>query len=303
IVGTVVRAGAAVTDLALGDAVGVGAAVHACLDCDRCKAGLDNFCGVSPVFTYNDVYPDADGVKRRDTGARAYGGYASRVRVDSRWAFRLPAGLDRAVAAPLLCAGVTVFAPLKREVTNLVAQRGLSSPAQLRVGVVGIGGLGHLAVQFAAKLGCTVTAISHSPSKKAEATALGAERFINLGDEAEAAAAQGSLDLLLITTFHGSMDRFLGLLDVRGAAVLLAAPEHQVDLNGFSLIGGGKSLSGSLIGSIEEVKATLEFAAAHDVKPMIEKFPMEQVNDAIAHVRKGGPRYRVVLERTASTFA
>ncbi|KAJ1548493.1 hypothetical protein HK405_002970 [Cladochytrium tenue] len=317
IIGRVVRAGEAVTSLSVGDHVGVGAQVLACGTCNACVRGLDNHCARGAVSTYNDVYPDAaDGVKRRRTGARAMGGYAARVRVDARWAFRLPAGLNPADAAPLLCAGVTVFAPLRREVGRVAAERAAAAaaagtpttapaaPLPVRVGVVGIGGLGHLALQFAAKMGCQVTAVSHSDSKRAAAATLGATRFVASGSRAELIAAAGSLDVIVVTASAGGLlDAALGLLDVGGTAVLVDAPEEALRLRGFSLLRGGRALRGSMIGSRAEVRATLEFAAANGVRPVVERFPMERVNEALAHVRAGGPRYRVVLERSAATFA
>ncbi|KAI9330014.1 putative mannitol dehydrogenase [Zopfochytrium polystomum] len=302
IVGKVVATGSAVSSPAVGTLVGIGAAVFACNECDLCLAGDDNYCS-KRVWTYGDVYPDpATGSKASATDAdKSYGGYASHVRVHAKWAVPVPEGIAPEHAAPLMCAGVTVFAPLRR---ILGGEPGAG--AGKKVGVAGIGGLGHLAVQFASKLGADVVAISHSPSKKAEATSLGARDFCVLADPADYARVAGTLDVLIITTFyaHESLDRLLALLRVRhGHAVLLALPESPLALSGGALVPAGRTLSGSAIGSVAELRATLEFAAAHGVRPFVEVTPMEQVNEAIGRVRKGSPRYRVVLERTDKTFA
>ncbi|KAJ3117419.1 hypothetical protein HDU96_006800 [Phlyctochytrium bullatum] len=285
IIGTVISAGPSVTSLTVGDRVGVGAQVWACLECASCKATHDNFCRHG-VYTYNAKYRD---------GQQAQGGYASHVRVQEEWAIRIPGALSSEVAAPLMCAGVTVFAPLKRHVTR----------PGMRVGVVGIGGLGHLAIQFAAKLGSHVVAISHSPSKKELCATLGAEDFVVLEDPDDYARVAGTLDLLVISSFHANetLDKLIRTLGPYGKAILVAIPEGTVAFHAFSIISGSKSIAGSNIGSVKELKETLEFAAENDVRPMVEVMPMEQVNDAIAKVRAGKPRFRIVLEKSKNTFS
>ncbi|KAJ3099909.1 hypothetical protein HDU97_002693 [Phlyctochytrium planicorne] len=284
IIGTVTAAGPKVADLKVGDRVGVGAQAWACLECNECKKGHDNFCAKG-VFTYNSNYAD---------GEVSRGGYASHVRVQEEWAFRIPENLSSEVAAPLMCAGVTVFAPLSRAITR----------PGMNVGVVGIGGLGHLALQFANKLGANVFAISHSPNKKEECLKLGATDFIVLENKDDYERIRGNLDVLLISSFyaHESADTLLQTLAPYGNAILVAIPEDPIAFRAFSLVMGNRSLSGSIIGSVGEVKRTLEFAAAHDVKPWIEVMPMEQANEAVAKVRAGKPRFRIVLEKTANTF-
>jgi len=186
---------------------------------------------------------------------------------------------------------VTVYAPLRRVIGD---RKGL------KVGVSGIGGLGHLAIQFAAKMGSDVVAISHSPSKKAEAASLGATDFCVMSDSADVARIAGTLDVLLISSIYAneSMDKVMSLLAPYGQAILVAAPEKSMNVSAFSFLMGAKTLSGSLVGSIAEVKETLEFAAKHKVHPWIQKMPMQNVNDAIKMVREGKPRYRIVLEKT-----
>ncbi|KAI8851749.1 putative mannitol dehydrogenase [Chytridium lagenaria] len=262
------RVGPDATKLKIGDRVGVGAQVWACLDCPACNAGLDNFCSKG-VFTYNAKYQD---------GQSAQGGYASHVRVQEEWAINIPASLSSEVAAPLMCAGVTVFAPLKKYIT--------------RPGM-----------KFAAKMGSNVVAISHSPNKKEECTKLGATDFAILENEDDYARIASTLDILLISSFHdSSLDKLFGLLGAFGQAILVAIPEVPVSMHAFSVILGAKSLSGSLIGTIKQLQETIDFAAEHDVKPWIEVMPMEQVNEAISKVRSGKPRFRIVLENTPSTF-
>ncbi|KAJ3117432.1 hypothetical protein HDU96_006813 [Phlyctochytrium bullatum] len=284
IIGTVTTAGPSVKTLKVGDRVGVGAQVWSCLDCSRCHAGHDNFC-TRKVFTYNSKYAD---------GVQAQGGYASHIRVQEEWAVKVPDALPSHVAAPLLCAGVTVFSPIKRYVTR----------PGMRVGVVGIGGLGHLAIQFAAKLGARVVALSHSPSKKELCKELGAEDFVVLEDAGDYARVKETLDVLLISSFyaHENLDNLLATLAPFGTAVLVAVPEEPLGLKAFSVISGNRSLAGSLIGNVKELAETLAFAAEHDVRPMVEVMPMELANDAVAKVRAGKPRFRIVLEKTGNSF-
>ncbi|KAJ3212271.1 hypothetical protein HDU67_003932 [Dinochytrium kinnereticum] len=284
IIGTISAVGPEVKSLKVGDRAGVGAQVWACLECASCKAGNDNFCSKG-VFTYNAKYQD---------GKEAQGGYASHVRVQEEWAIAIPEKISSEVAAPLMCAGVTVFAPLNRYITK----------PGMRVGVVGIGGLGHLAIQFAAKMGSHVVAISHSPNKKDDCAKLGASDFVVLENADDYGRIAGTLDVLLISSFHAneSMDKLFSTLGPYGQAILVAIPEVPISMHAFSVILGNKSLAGSIIGSVKQLKETLEFAAEHDVKPWIEVMPMEQANDAIVKVRAGKPRFRIVLEKTDATF-
>ncbi|PVU87444.1 hypothetical protein BB559_006051 [Furculomyces boomerangus] len=280
IVGTVVKAGPSVSNLAVGDIVGVGAQVYACRgeDCRECSHDLDPHCPKG-VFTYNAKYAD---------GENAYGGYSESVRVDSHYAFKIPAEISNAEAAPLMCAGATVFTPMLEH----------KMKAGDRVGVVGIGGLGHLAIQFANGLGCKVTAISHSLNKKEECTKLGASEFIYTGDATQAETAKKSLDYLIITSNSKSNDYGLygSLVDYNGKIILLAAPSTNLELSPFFFISNQVYIGGSLIGGIKQIKATLEFAAKHNIRPLIEKVPMANVNEGLDKVREGKVRYRVVLE-------
>ncbi|KAK9768257.1 hypothetical protein K7432_001224 [Basidiobolus ranarum] len=280
IVGKVVNKGPRVAGLEIGDRVGVGPQVFACLkdDCKACSSKNDATCP-NMVGTYNSRYAD---------GAKSYGGYSKGIRVLSHYAFKIPDAIDSAEAAPILCAGVTVFTPMRRHGVK----------AGERVGVVGIGGLGHLALQYAKALGAEVTAISTSTNKKEEAQKLGATHFVNLRDEEDMKKASRSLDYLFITSnaSNAPYDKYASLLDTFGKLVLLAAPEDNITLSPMSLIPKNITLVGSIIGSIEDQKATLEFSAKHNIRPMIERFPMDKVNEGLKHVRDGKVRYRVVLE-------
>ncbi|KAJ3154227.1 hypothetical protein HDU89_008294 [Geranomyces variabilis] len=276
IVGTVLEMGEQVIGFELGQLVGVGVQVWTCFadDCRACTTNSDNLCP-KRVATYSAEYAD---------GSKTYGGYATHVRVQATHVVVIPPSLPRAHAAPLLCAGVTTLTPLRR----------LNVKAGTSVGVVGIGGLGHLAIQFAAAMGARVTAVSHSASKRAEALALGASAFVNM---AEGPGAE-KFDVLVMTSSHFSnMDPYLAMLEINGTAVILGAPENRVDFSPFSVIANQCSIMGSLIGSVADMKETLRFAAEHNIKPLIEEFDMKtEINDAIQSVRNGKVRYRAVLK-------
>mmetsp|Transcript_32337 Transcript_32337/g.52242 ORF Transcript_32337/g.52242 Transcript_32337/m.52242 type:complete len:351 (-) Transcript_32337:216-1268(-) len=280
IVGLITRTGKAVRDFRVGDRVGVGAEVYACLEktCSACSKGVDNLCP-KLVWTYNSKYSD---------GQPAYGGYASHVRVAASHAFKIPDSIKSEYAAPLLCAGVTVYAPLKRHGVG----------KGIKCGIVGIGGLGHLAIQFAAALGAEVTAISHSENKRAECFKLGATSFLNVDDNEAVKKASTSLDVILCTSFATAkeMDTLLGLVTYNGKFVIVGISEEKLQIAPFSIIMAQVSIVGSLIGSVGEIKEMLEFAAKHNVLPIIEKYKMSECNKGVERVESGKVRYRVVLE-------
>ncbi|KAI3657451.1 hypothetical protein MP638_002263 [Amoeboaphelidium occidentale] len=280
ITGKVVAAGPKVTRCKVGDRVGVGAMVFACREpsCSECSNGRDNLCP-KKVFTYNAKYSD---------GCIAYGGYAEAVRVPADYAFVIPDKLSLEVAAPLLCAGITVFSPLDRYRVG----------PGMKVGVVGIGGLGHLAIQFASKMGAHVVAVSHSASKKDECTKLGAKTFANISEKQNVQDLSGTLDLLLVTSNHKGQPwgNYLNFLKTEGTLVLLALPEEELKIMPSALIMKQVTMSGSLIGSQAGIEKMLAFAAEHDVKPWIEQCPMKEVNEAIDRVHHGKVRYRVVMK-------
>jgi alcohol dehydrogenase (NADP+) len=284
IVGIVTEAGAEVQELAVGDRVGVGAQVFACLNknpeapCRECAAGQDVYCD-HIVLTYNSKYED---------GSMAYGGYAEYVRVSANYSFKIPENIPSDVAAPLLCAGATVFTPLK--------EAGVK--AGDRVGIVGIGGLGHLGIQFAKAMGATPVAFSRSANKEAEVRALGAEEFVNTSDKEQAAKAMGSVDVLLVTADAINMpyDQYLGFLRKRGTCIMVGLPNDQIKFQPMYLVAKGVKFAGSLMGSIVDIKEMLQLASEKNVRPVIQKMPMAKVNEGLALVRKGDVRYRIVLE-------
>ncbi|KAJ2609527.1 hypothetical protein H4S08_004015 [Coemansia sp. RSA 1365] len=287
IVGRVTTKGQKVSEFTEGDVVGVGAQVYACLqdDCGQCNRGLDPHCP-STVYTYNSKYAD---------GEQSQGGYASAIRVDANYVFKIPEAMVKdhlEYAAPLMCAGVTTFAPMIR--------KGVKKGD--KVGIVGIGGLGHLAVQYACALGAEVYTFSHSPNKKQECLDLGASHFINTSNAEEVKSAHHKLDYLFVTS-KGKADEyndFISLMNIGGTIVLLALPEGKIGIGAGEVIFTGVSITGSLIGGIDVLKQTLEFSAKHNIRPIIERYPMEKINDALEHMNNGNARYRIVLDNLTS---
>lgn len=279
LVGRVEAVGPAVTHLAPGDRVGVGPVRRACGACAACQAGDDLFCPSLQLTA--------------EPGGR--GGLADRMRICARFAFPIPDALTAAEAAPLLCAGLTTYTPLK-------AWR---RPGD-RVGVLGVGGLGHLAVQFARRMGHAVTTFAIAPdaAERARHQALGADTVVDLGDDAAVAAAAGSIDLLL-STIYGDVDwsRLMRLLRPHGRLCLVGAAESRLSLNPLQLIHGAKAVAGSGGGSHADMVAMLAFAAREGVRPRIETLPLARVNEAFAAVQAGTVRYRMVVETNAATGA
>ncbi|TDH66388.1 uncharacterized protein CCR75_009297 [Bremia lactucae] len=285
IVGHVTILGPNVKDLKIGDRVGVGAQVSACLSkdpavCKECASGSEAYCP-HLVYTYNDTY--------KNDGVPTYGGYADYVRVPHEFAFKIPDNIPSDLAAPLLCAGATVYTPL--------LEAGVQ-PGK-RVGVVGIGGLGHLGIQFATALGAdAVVAFSRSATKEAEVRKLGATEFVVYTDEKQAEAAEKSVDVLLICANADNMPymQFLSFVAVRGSCIMVGLPNDEIKFYAFGVVAKGLKFVGSSIGSIQNIKDMLQLASEKNVRPVIQKMPMSKVNDGVKLVRDGTVRYRVVLE-------
>ncbi|RAH49458.1 NAD(P)-dependent alcohol dehydrogenase [Aspergillus brunneoviolaceus CBS 621.78] len=299
IVGTITRLGASVPSLPppysafqIGDRVAVGAQILACLraDCDACSTNQENYCP-RITGTYNDRFWDSTTFQQK-TAVKTMGGFARTWRGPAQFVFRIPEELSSAHAAPLLCAGATVFTPLRK----------YGAGAGKHVGVVGIGGLGHLGVLFAKALGCErVVAISRSSAKRQDAVeGLGADAFIATGEEEGwAKKYERTLDLIICTVDGDDMPlaRYLRLLRVGGTFVQVGAPEKPLpQLPAWSFIQKGIKLAGSNIGSREDIRAMLELAAQKNVLPWIEKRPMKEVNVALRDMDAGRARYRYVLE-------
>jgi alcohol/geraniol dehydrogenase (NADP+) len=270
IVGLVRAKGTAVSHLNIGDRVGIGWQCSGCFTCDLCTGGYVNLCP-----------------SMQPTCVGRNGGFANGIRVDSRFAFLIPSSLNSENAAPLLCGGATVYSPF---VEHNVKPRD-------RVAIVGVGGLGHLAIQFAHAMGCEVTAISHSADKEEESRSLGAHRFVDSSNSTQMDQAKGTFDFIL-STVSAEIDwqQYVELLCPNGLLCFVGAPPVKVGIFLMDLIAGQKRICGSAIASPHRIKEMLNFAARHDIQAMTELFPVEQVNEAIDRLRRGQVRYRAVLK-------
>ncbi|MCY0925946.1 NAD(P)-dependent alcohol dehydrogenase [Streptomyces sp. H27-H1] len=278
IAGVVTEVGAGVTRFAVGDRVGVGCFVDSCRECAQCLAGQEQFCAKGMTGTYNGL---------DKTGEPTYGGYSTHIVVDENYTVRIPDGLALDVAAPLLCAGITLYSPLKRW---------QAGPGK-QVAIVGLGGLGHMGVKIAHALGAEVTVLSQTLRKKEDGLKLGADHFYATNDETTFEQLAGRFDLIVSTVSAPlPLDAYLGLLKVDGAMVNVGAPEEPVSLNLFSVIGGRKTLAGSMIGGIAETQEMLDFCAQHGLGSEIEVIRAEEVNEAYERVQSGDVRYRFVID-------
>lgn len=278
IAGTVAAVGDGVTKYQIGDRVGVGCMVDSCGECEQCKNGEEQFCTKGAVMTYNGLGYD---------GEPTYGGYSRQVVVSERFAVRIPDGIGLDVAAPLLCAGITVWTPLTR----------WGSGPGKQVAVIGLGGLGHMAVKIAAAQGAEVTVLSRSDAKKDDAAVLGAHDFVATGEKGALRALNGRFDLIINTVSADlPMDSYLRLLKPLGVMANVGAPANKYEVAPFSLIGGSKVLAGSNIGGIPATQAMLDFCAEHGMGATIETIGADQVDEAYERVVAGDVRYRFVID-------
>jgi alcohol dehydrogenase (NADP+) len=279
IVGVVTRTGNEVKKLKEGDRAGVGCMVDSCRTCSTCAAGLEQFCEKGMAATYNGT--------EMDRVTPTYGGYSTEIVVDERYTLRIPEALDFAGSAPLLCAGITTYSPLRQ----------FGCKAGDRVGVVGLGGLGHMAVKLAVSMGAKVTVFSTSESKAEDARRLGATDFaVTKGGDAFKRLG-GKLDLVIDTvSAPHDYNAYLGTLRARGAMALVGAPPGAAEIHPFSLIGGGKTMAGSMIGGIAETQEMLDHCAEHGVVSDIEVIPIQRINEAYERVLKSDVRYRFVID-------
>jgi uncharacterized zinc-type alcohol dehydrogenase-like protein len=280
VVGRVVDAGADVTRHRVGDMVGIGCLVDSCRECEPCKSGEEQACLKRATPTYG-------GVERREGGLPTYGGYSDSYVVDEDFAVRIPEGLDPAAAAPLLCAGITTYSPLRR------AEVGPGS----RVGVVGLGGLGHLGLRLAAAMGAEVTAVTTSPAKAADARRLGADHVVVSTNRDEMRQHAGTLDFVLDTvSAPHDLRGELALLRRGGTLCLVGMPDEPAQVSSMVLATGRKSITASMIGGIPETQEMLDFCAEHGVVADIETVAAAEINEAYQRLRVSDVKYRFVID-------
>lgn len=281
IVGRVAQVGSSVTRFKVGEAVGVGCFVDSCRSCAQCHRGEEQYCSGGLAVTYNG---------RERNGTPTYGGYSTRITVDEAYVLRIPDSLPLDRAAPLLCAGITTYSPLRHY--------GLK-PGD-RLAVVGLGGLGHMGVKFGKAMGAEVTVLSTSPSKQKDALALGAAHFAATSNKDTFSSLAGRFDFILDTvSAPHDYNAYLNLLKVDGTMILVGAPPEPQPLSAFALLLQRRKIGGSLIGGIRETQEMLDFCARHNLVSDIEVIPIRQINEAYERMLKGDVRYRFVID-TAS---
>ncbi|MDE1415478.1 NAD(P)-dependent alcohol dehydrogenase [Bacillus licheniformis] len=278
IAGIVKAVGTNVKKFAVGDRVGVGCFVDSCGECEYCQSGEEQFCTKGVIQTYNCLDYD---------GNPTYGGYSQYIVVKEDFVVRIPDSLNLDVASPLLCAGITTYSPLKH----------WNAGPGKKVAVVGMGGLGHVAIQFAHAMGAEVTVLSRSLNKQEEALRFGADHYFATGDPAVFTELAGRFDLILNTVSANlDVDAYLSLLRADGTLVNVGAPAERDQYSVFSLIMGRRSIAGSLVGGIRETQEMLDFAAEHGLAPQIEVIGADQVDEAYERVLKSDVRYRFVID-------
>ncbi len=278
IVGRVTKTGDQVTKFKTGDLAAVGCIVDSCRKCEHCKEGEEQYCDVETTMSFNS--PD------RVSGGQTYGGFSENIVVDENYALHVPATLDLAAAAPLLCAGITVYSPLKHW---------KAGPGK-KVGIIGIGGLGHVAIKIAKAMGAHITVFTTSASKAEDVKRLGADE-VTLSTDPDQMKRQSKLDLILDTvSAKHDVNIYLHLLKVDGALVLVGLPVEPLPVGAFNLVKGRKSFSGSNIGGIAETQEMLDFCAKHNITADIELIDINQVNEAFDRLERGDVHYRFVVD-------
>jgi uncharacterized zinc-type alcohol dehydrogenase-like protein len=278
ITGIVAAVGSEVTRFAVGDRVGVGCFVDSCGECEYCRRGEEQFCEKGVVVVFNSKDYD---------GNLTYGGYSQQIVVKENFVVRIPDSLELDVASPLLCAGITTYSPMKH--WNI-------GPGK-KVAIVGMGGLGHLAIQFAHAMGAEVTALSRSMNKKDESLGFGADHYFATSDPATFTELAGRFDFILNTVSANlDVDAYLSLLRVDGTLVNVGLPAQPDQYNVFSLVMGRRSIAGSNVGGIRETQEMLDFAAEHGITPKIEVIRADQVDEAYERVLRSDVRYRFVID-------
>ncbi len=285
IIGRVKQVGAHVKKFKPGDLAGVGCMVDSCRECEPCQDDLEQFCHKGAAFTYNGT--------EMDRKTPTFGGYSTQVVVDERFTLKVPENLDPAGAAPLLCAGITTYSPLRQ----------WNCKKGDRVGVVGLGGLGHMAVKLAASMGAEVTMLSTSRRKEEDARRLGASNFALTSDEATFQRLAGTFDLIINTiSAPHDYNKYLGMLKPMGTMVVVGVPPEATPVHAFSLIGGNKRLAGSLIGGIAQTQEMLDYCGAHGIVSEVEIIPIQKINEAYERMVKADVRYRFVIDIASLKF-
>jgi uncharacterized zinc-type alcohol dehydrogenase-like protein len=275
IVGRVTKVGDSVTHYQVGDLAGVGCFVNSCQKCESCSENEEQFCHAGCSFTYNSTEQDKETITQ--------GGYSDSIVVDERYVLKISPKLPLANVAPLLCAGITTYSPLRQFKVG---------PGQ-KVGIIGLGGLGHMGVKIAAAMGAEVTVLS----KEMDAVQLGAKYFINTRDAANFEKYQNHFDLLLdtVSAVH-DLNAYIGLLNKGGVMVMVGAPEKPLPLSTFGLIHNRRRIAGSLIGGIKETQEMLDFCAQHNITADVEIIPMQKINEAYERTIKSDVKYRFVID-------
>lgn len=278
IMGVVSKVGKNVKNFKVGDQAGVGCMVESCGHCENCKENYEQFCTVHTTYTYNSL---------DNNGKPSFGGYSNAIVVDEKFVLKVPKNMDMSKAAPLLCAGITTYSPLK----HWKVSKGQ------KVGVMGLGGLGHMAIKFAHAFGAHVVCFTTSPSKVADAKRLGADEVVISNNKDEMKKHINSFDFLL-NTISAKIDltEYLQLLKRDGTMVLVGVPEHAPELPANALIFGRKSLAGSLIGGIKETQEMLDFCGANNITCDVEIISMQKVNEAFDRMVKNDVKYRFVID-------
>ena len=279
IAGVVSAIGSSVSKFAVGDLIGVGVFIDSCRDCSSCNQGLEQYCEKGMTPTYNGV--------ERDGVTPTMGGYCDGYVINENYAVKIPDGLDLAAVAPLLCAGITLYSPLKH----------WKAGAGKKVAVMGLGGLGHMGVKFAHALGAEVTVLSHSPSKEADARQLGADHFVVTSDPAQMKLNKRKFDLILNTvSAEHDINDYLSLLTTDGALVVIGLPGVPFAVNADSLLSGRRSMAGSMIGGISELQEMLKFCGEKNIVSEIELISADYVNTAYERTVKSDVRFRFVID-------
>ena len=279
IVGRVTAVGDHAKKFKVGDLAGIGCLVDSCRECDNCKDGLEQYCNVSPVFSYNG--------NERDGSGNTYGGYSKSILAHEDFVLKISDKLPLEAVAPLLCAGITTYSPLR----HWKISKGM------RVAILGLGGLGHMGVKLAVSMGAEVTVLSHSAWKKTDALRLGAHKFVLTTNEEETKEVMGYFDFILDTvSAEHDYNFYLALLRTNGVMVCVGVPPMPAQIPAMNLIFGRKSFAGSLIGGIGETQEMLDYCAEHKIVSDIELIAMKDINDAYERLLKGDVKYRFVID-------